>query len=634
MMMKRGSRRVATAIAGALGLFVIVPGATADERGVVAPGCIQPNIGGTIEYPVQGCGYIAPLGPIVVDVNGLPGTQLHFEPQLVWDPCPPFAPPYCPNPGGAGCETGIRVGSLACGPATMQMSVTGTGQLAGLQRELFVPMETLMQLGPRVPGDPVQQFPSDMLLLQGELFGDPDFCQLQLQGGNDLGLPSPGQTTLTRLGPPGSDFQVDSFFDITYQIEFQGCPGSPLDGMSGAATGQLRLEIPGVDPIGACCSLTGLCVGDFTQLECEELFAGTWLPGESCLAGFSCTQDPLGACCLDGQCIFDGTEVACNDAGGQFFVGETCTNPDFECPIDFGACCLDGQCLFDGPQSECESSNGVFFPGESCSSPTFICPPPDLGVCCWQGVCLDSLIIPDAVLCREIGGEWMPNATCDQVTCTPPLVEQIRLSQIDWFGLNTSTPFSTWGELRIDYIGPPTTYYANLVILNTGLPEPWVLQNMGVDPLFGPGVPQTVCTLVPLTIDPGAPVGSADIIFSLTPFPIQQPGPLIQTVPVPSKPIQFGTEDLIELGSPADLPAKGDSNKTDTPSMSGKLPNITSMPNQPQGANECAPGAISNSLKYLDNTTGSTSGRRASTSRTSAASSAPMRTARRRTGRR
>jgi hypothetical protein len=67
--------------------------------------------------------------------------------------------------------------------------------------------------------------------LQGELFGDPDFCTFRVYGGIDFGLPSPGQITLARL--PNGTFQVESFFDITYQIEFEGCPASQLDGYAG-----------------------------------------------------------------------------------------------------------------------------------------------------------------------------------------------------------------------------------------------------------------------------------------------------------------------------------------------------------------------------------------------------------------
>ena len=74
----------------------------------------------------------------------------------------------------------------------------------------------------RSPGDAEQAFDTDLFRLEGTLMGDPDFDLLRIVAGTDYGLPSPGHTTLTRLGPPGNDFMVDSFFDVTYRIEFQG----------------------------------------------------------------------------------------------------------------------------------------------------------------------------------------------------------------------------------------------------------------------------------------------------------------------------------------------------------------------------------------------------------------------------
>jgi hypothetical protein len=79
-----------------------------------------------------------------------------------------------------------------------------------------------------------------MFRLEGELLGDPDFTTFRIIGGTDSGLPSPGHTTLTRL--PDSTFVVDSFFDITYQIEFQGAPGGALDGLSGTTQGTVRMQ--------------------------------------------------------------------------------------------------------------------------------------------------------------------------------------------------------------------------------------------------------------------------------------------------------------------------------------------------------------------------------------------------------
>lgn len=129
--------------------------------------------------------------------------------------------------------------------AGIEMSMTGTGALNGFNRFIVVPLGGEAHSAPRVPGDAIQDFDHDMIQLDGQLFGDPDFCTLTLRAGSFWGLPSPGHTTLTRLGPPGDPFQVDSFFDITYEIEFQGCPGSILEGMSGTTVGGDRFILCG-----------------------------------------------------------------------------------------------------------------------------------------------------------------------------------------------------------------------------------------------------------------------------------------------------------------------------------------------------------------------------------------------------
>lgn len=122
--------------------------------------------------------------------------------------------------------------------ALLHFNVSGTGALAGFNRSINVAMNGQMDSGPRSPGDAVQSFDNTLVSLSGNLLGDPDFCTLEVTAGSDFGLPSPGATTLTRLGDPGTDFQVDSFFDITYRIEFQGCPGSILEGMGGTTEDQ------------------------------------------------------------------------------------------------------------------------------------------------------------------------------------------------------------------------------------------------------------------------------------------------------------------------------------------------------------------------------------------------------------
>jgi hypothetical protein len=137
-----------------------------------------------------------------------------------------------------------------CFESTLDLTVTGTGELEGFNRHLAVPVFAEVHTGPRNPGDPVQEFPSVVFRLRGELFGDPDFCEFIITAGTDYGLPSPGEMTLTQL--PSGDFAVDSFFDITYQIEFEGCPDSPLADYAGTTTATIRMKTGGCDTPPSC----------------------------------------------------------------------------------------------------------------------------------------------------------------------------------------------------------------------------------------------------------------------------------------------------------------------------------------------------------------------------------------------
>ena len=206
--------------------------------------CVVPDNGtGTVTLPPQGCEYLSP-DEVHLIIDGLPaGTTIELAPIHKDFICLEQPGGVCtiPLPPGE-CEG--RGGSLGghgdCFESALVLDVNGTGSLAGFNRSLVVPIRCEVHTGPRNPGDAVQAFPTEMFRLQGELFGDPDFCTLKVTGGRDFGLPGPGHTTLTAL--PSGDYAVDSFFDITYQIEFEGCTGSRLAGYAGVTTATLRME--------------------------------------------------------------------------------------------------------------------------------------------------------------------------------------------------------------------------------------------------------------------------------------------------------------------------------------------------------------------------------------------------------
>jgi hypothetical protein len=201
-------------------------------QGVAAQPCEVPDNGsGTVDLPPAGCGYVAPSDLHLI-IDGLPpGTEIRIDPvhQEFFN--------TTTAPGG---NLGGEVETF---DSEVELVLTGTGALSGFNRTIVVPLAAETHTGPRTPGSPVQTFSNDMFLLQGAIFGDPDFDVLRIEGGTAFGLPSPGQTTPTRL--PSGDFNVDSFFDIAYRIEFQGAPGGVIEGLSGTTTASVDMRAGG-----------------------------------------------------------------------------------------------------------------------------------------------------------------------------------------------------------------------------------------------------------------------------------------------------------------------------------------------------------------------------------------------------
>jgi hypothetical protein len=148
--------------------------------------------------------------------------------------------------------------------STLKFWLHGTGTLAGFDRIVIISnVLNVVSNQARLPGSPVQSFDANLLQMQGQLPpGDPDFDLLRVTAGTDFGLPSPGHTTLTQQ--PGGNWAVDSFFDITYSIDFVGAPGGHVAGMSGSTTATIRMNlasgcsVPGVELLDANSTPTGV----------------------------------------------------------------------------------------------------------------------------------------------------------------------------------------------------------------------------------------------------------------------------------------------------------------------------------------------------------------------------------------
>jgi len=131
-------------------------------------------------------------------------------------------------------------GDIESGNAVFNMAMVGNG--FSFSRNIDMMLSQIeMHTGPRTLYDPIQMYPTDMFRLQGQIPpGDPDFDLLRITAGTGFAMPSPGHTTLTQLG--NGNWAVDSFFDITYRIDFVGAPGGQFAGMSGSTTGTIHIS--------------------------------------------------------------------------------------------------------------------------------------------------------------------------------------------------------------------------------------------------------------------------------------------------------------------------------------------------------------------------------------------------------
>ncbi|MFW9817842.1 MAG: hypothetical protein ACFFEW_18145, partial [Candidatus Thorarchaeota archaeon] len=246
--------------------------------------CVVPDNGtGTADLPPVGCEYVDPYADWMI-IDDLPeGTTIEMDGILM---------DFVNITTGSGGSLG---GEYQQYDATLDLTVSGTGDLAGFNRHLAVPVTLETHSAPRTPGDPVQSFATVIYQMQGQLFGDPDFCELIVRAGNNLGLPGPGHTTLSELA--GGDFAVESFFDVTYQIEFDGCPGSLLQDYSGITTATIRIETGALPP----------CAGNCPPGEaCEQIV--TYNPdgtAEVCCqcVPLVCEPNPDSSACKPGTCL-------------------------------------------------------------------------------------------------------------------------------------------------------------------------------------------------------------------------------------------------------------------------------------------------------------------------------------------
>jgi hypothetical protein len=238
------SSRALTALVAALTPLIAAP----------ASAVLVPDAGGTAQMPILS-DYLGQT-PMQISAGLPPATTIDIAATL--------EAPLLYEEVSGGSLGGTKSGG---GGPVFTWNMTGTGALLGFNRTIVMPAggnvlsfpavmtPTLnaqsgfeVHAAPRTNGCPLQCFDTVMFRLFSQIVNpsanDPDFDLLRVTAGNDFGLPSPGHTTLLQNG---TFWEVDSYFDLTYRIDFVGRPGGALGGMSGSTTGTVRFSLG--DPI-------------------------------------------------------------------------------------------------------------------------------------------------------------------------------------------------------------------------------------------------------------------------------------------------------------------------------------------------------------------------------------------------
>jgi len=196
--------------------------------------CVAPDIGGTARFPAD-CtgGYPSP-----------PSTRLAVDDLPVGSPLL-----------GSVTLTAVSVTQTSGGglgghaqsfSGMINVQLQGVGVHAGYSRTLTIPISGQSASAPRGGAATPQSFESDIVSIFGQILSDPDFSLFRFTAGSSFGMPSPGHTVFTRQG---SVWAVDSYFDLTYQIEFTGAAGGPFAGVHSVTRSANRFQAGSVQQV-------------------------------------------------------------------------------------------------------------------------------------------------------------------------------------------------------------------------------------------------------------------------------------------------------------------------------------------------------------------------------------------------
>jgi hypothetical protein len=164
-------------------------------------------------------------------------------------------------------------------------------------------------------------------------------------------------------------------------------------------------------------------------------------------------------------------------------------------------------------------------------------------------------------------------------------------SQLDFYLDGTSYVNSDWGSVDLTFTGQDPIMYFNLAVNGS-----WQVQNIPVLSIEGNGVVQTMSYSFSLGSSPGTNVTSLNYDYGFT-------SSVLAIMPGGSTTASVGDEQVvmasgISSATPPSLPTAG-------PLVGGQAAanekhSHQNFPNQEVGVNECVPGAVSNSLQFLN----------------------------------
>src|SRR5262245_631426 len=129
-------------------------------------------------------------------------------------------------------------GEVQTWDAAVNVGLTGVGAFAGYTNTIPILVTAKTATAPVTPGTNPQHFETQFMELAGATGGHPHFDLFRITAGTSFGGQAPGHTSLTHAG--GSNWDVDSWFDIAYRLDYIGKPLGPFGGLSGSTNDRQR----------------------------------------------------------------------------------------------------------------------------------------------------------------------------------------------------------------------------------------------------------------------------------------------------------------------------------------------------------------------------------------------------------